>query len=54
MLKAYRAKEMMRLVSETGRIDTMPYELMLKTLDHIEIRIDGELRLFFWLGRELK
>jgi hypothetical protein len=40
VLQRYRAKELLRLVKETGRIETMPYELMLQVLDHMEI--DGE------------
>lgn len=41
LLKSYRAKELMRLVKLTGHIDSMPYDLMLKTLSHIEIGTDG-------------
>jgi len=33
----------MGLVEKIGRIDWMPYELVLKTLDHIEFGIDREL-----------
>lgn len=38
----------MRLVKQVGHIDAMPYDLMIKTLDHIEIGIDGELDVVFW------
>jgi hypothetical protein len=48
LLKAYRTRELMRLVEQVGHIDAMPYDLMLKTLDHIEIGIDGELDVVFW------
>ncbi len=36
-LQRYHARELMGLVKETGHIDAMPYELMLKTLDHIRL-----------------
>lgn len=48
LLKAYRTRELMRLVKRVGHIEAMPYDLMLKTLDHIEIGIDGELDVVFW------
>ena len=47
VLKAYRAKEMMELVEEYGRIDEIPYELMIKTLSHIEIRHDNTITIVF-------
>jgi DNA invertase Pin-like site-specific DNA recombinase len=50
ILKAYRAKEMVRLIEETGNIDALPYELMLKTLDHIEIGFDGTAEVIFLAG----
>ncbi len=37
VLQKYRSKELMRLIEEMGPIDKFSYELMLKTLDHIEI-----------------
>ena len=41
MLKAYRARELMDLSVKMGRINRMPYDLILKALDHIEIVIGG-------------
>jgi hypothetical protein len=43
----------MRLVEQTGQIDTIPYELMLKTLSHIEVGVDGEAEVAFLAGRAL-
>lgn len=43
LLKAYRVRELMGLVGKIGIINWMPYELVLKTLDHIEIGMEGEL-----------
>lgn len=54
ILKAYRTKELMRMLEETGYIETMPYELMLKTLDHIEIDIDGKVDIIFLAGMRFK
>lgn len=53
ILKAYRAKELIRLIEETGHIETMPYELMLKTLDHIEIGLGGRLEVIFLAGTKV-
>ncbi len=41
VLKAYRAREMMKLVKDTGCIYEMPYEIMIKALSHIEVIPDG-------------
>jgi len=51
LLMAYRARELMGLVEKIERIDRIPYELVLKTLNHIEIGIDGELDVVFLAGR---
>jgi len=53
VLNAYRAKELMRLITETGCIERIPDELMLKTLDHIEIGVDG-LEVVFLAGTRIK
>lgn len=50
VLKAYRAGEMMSLVKDTGYINEMPYELMLKTLSHFEIRHDDTIEVIFLAG----
>lgn len=36
-LQRYRARELIRLVDETGIIESMPCDLMLKVLDHIKV-----------------
>ena len=41
VLSEYRAKKMIKLIEEYGHIDEMLYELMLRTLSHIEIGHDG-------------
>lgn len=53
VLKAYRARELIRLLDENGYISTMPYELMLKTLDHINIVLDGKLEVIFLAGTRI-
>lgn len=50
VLKAYRCKELIRLVSESGRIETMLYELMQRTLDYIDIDLDGKIKVVFLVG----
>lgn len=50
MLKAYKAREMMKLVRNTGYINEMPYELLLKTLSHIEIGDDVTIEVVFLAG----
>ena len=54
VLKAYRTKELIHLVEETRQIETMPYELMLRTLDHIEIGLDGKVEVIFLTGTRLE
>lgn len=49
-LKTYRVKEMIKLVKDTGYINEMPYELMLKTLSHFEIGHDGTIEVVFLAG----
>ena len=44
----------MRLVEQTGHIDSTPYKLMLKTLNYIEIGMDGGAEVFFLLVRKFK
>jgi hypothetical protein len=38
------------LLDETWRIETVPYEVLVKTLDHIEIGVYGELDIIFLAG----
>ena len=41
MLEKYRLADLIKLKNSMGIIDKMQYELMLQTLDHIKIGIDG-------------
>ena len=41
-LQKYRIKELVRLIDEVGTIELMPYELMLKVLDHMEVNNLGK------------
>jgi hypothetical protein len=50
VLQRYRARELMRLVKETGCIDSMPYELMLKVLDHIVVNINSKFEVVLLAG----
>ena len=45
----YRAMEMVRLL-ERGRIREFDYDLALKVLDHIEVKVDGRLAVIFLTG----
>ena len=49
-LTRYRIQQLMQLIEETGIIDAMPYELMLKVLDHIEVGADGRVDAIFLEG----
>jgi len=53
ILVRYRANEMIRLLSEVGRIGTFDYELSLKVLDHIEVISDGKLTVIFLAGTKI-
>ena len=50
----YRAQQLMQLVEETGIIDAMPYELMLKVLDHIEVSANGRVDTIFLAGTRIE
>ncbi|MBZ9621820.1 hypothetical protein G9F71_002930 [Clostridium sp. FP2] len=50
VLEKYRLAELIRLKNSLGTIDKMPYELMLKTLDHIKIGLDGRVAVIFLAG----
>lgn len=52
ILKAYRARELMRLVGEVGVIEELSYELMIQTLSHIEVDVYGKLMVIFLCGTE--
>ncbi len=54
ILPRYRAKELLRLINDIGHIDTMPYELMLKTLSHIEVDTDAKVSVVFLAGTSVK
>jgi hypothetical protein len=43
----------MHLVEQTGQIDTIPYELMLKTLSHIEVGVDSGAEVVFLAGTSI-
>lgn len=49
-LTRYRKGELMRLIVELGRIDTMPFELMLQTLDCICVKPEGGFEVAFLAG----
>lgn len=46
----YRARDMLRLVSEGKKLDAFDYKLFLKVLDHIEVTPDKKLRIAFLSG----
>lgn len=52
-LMQYRANEMVRLISEVGRIEAFDYELLLKVLDHIEVKPEGKLAMIFLEGTRI-
>ena len=54
VLTVYRAKELVRLLKENGHIEKMSYELIHKTLDHIEIGYDGSVEVIFFTGTRVE
>lgn len=50
VLEKYRLAELITLKNSMGIMDRMPYELMLKTLDHIKIGLDGRVAVIFLAG----
>lgn len=50
LLKAYRARELTRLVEQVGHIESLPYELVMKLLDNIEIDVDGSMMIVSLAG----
>lgn len=46
----YRIKDLKRLQEKNGTINTMPYELMLKTMSHIAVNQGGEVAVIFLAG----
>jgi site-specific DNA recombinase len=53
LLVRYRANEMIRLISEVGRIEAFDYVLALRVLDHIEVTPDGRLTVIFLSGTKI-
>ncbi len=49
-LTRYRAKEMLRLVDEVGKLTAFDYYFSLKVLDHMELMPDGKLAVVFLAG----
>jgi len=54
LLKAYRARELIGMVEQVGHIESIPYGLMLKTLDYIEIGIDAKPEVIFMAGTRVR
>ncbi|MBW9171212.1 hypothetical protein K2F43_08335 [Clostridium estertheticum] len=50
MIEKHRLAELIRLKNSIGIINKMSYELMLKTLDHIEIGLDDRIAVIFLAG----
>lgn len=54
ILTQYRQQQLEKLMKQYKRISTFDYELMLQTLDHIEIANDGTAIAFFLAGMQVK
>lgn len=50
MIKAYRTKEMIKLIGNAVLICEIPYELILKIVYHIEIGYDDMIKVVFLAG----
>jgi len=53
VLVQYRARQLTKLVNEYGNLVSMPYELILKTLDHIQISPDESISVIFLTGTKV-
>lgn len=49
-LTRYHASVMLRLMDEVGKLDGFDYPLSLRTLDHMELQLDGKLTVVFLGG----
>jgi hypothetical protein len=49
-LLRYRNADMIGLVKNTSRIERVDYRLIFRTLDHIEVGVDGDLKVVFLDG----
>ena len=52
-LPQYRAKEMLRLLDEVGKLTAFDYYFSLKVLDHMELMPNGKLAVVFLSGIRL-
>lgn len=52
-VQRYKQKELDRLVAEKGMIETIEYELVISTLDHIDIGMDGYADVYFYAGAKI-
>jgi hypothetical protein len=51
-LLAYRVGELIRLLEEVGLIEEASYEFVIRTLSHMEVGFDGDLKVIFLSGTE--
>ena len=49
-LADYRIRDLKRLAREYGHLRVMPYALLIRVLDHVEVRTDGKLSVIFLAG----
>lgn len=52
-LKAYRAKDLAHLIEEIGHLEVLPYQLMIRVLDHVKIGLDGSATVIFLSGTQI-
>ena len=52
-LQKYKRKELDKLIIEKGVIVSLEYELVINTLDHIGIGIDGYADVYFYVGAKI-
>ena len=50
MIENYRLAELIKLKNSMGIIDKVTYVIMLRTLDHIKIELDGTVAVIFLAG----
>ena len=50
LLTAYRIKDLKQQILEYGQLSSIPYALLIRVLDHIEVGTDGKLSVIFLAG----
>lgn len=48
--KAYRVRDLLNFTNEYGHLNVLPYELIIRVLDHVEVGLDRQMKVYSWLN----